>query len=443
MATVTCRQLRNLCPRFTRRFIVKTFFSGVLIISLLTIFFWRRHHISNAAIKPVPVNLRDLGAVNYRHRSNIHTVLDDNDDNDEVNFPKAPLIWKAKPPPRRRRNRRPSPSLASCYNYYPIGSPSPNRKGPRWGHELKELKKRHTLEKLGCDRRLPKAIIIGVKKCGTETMTSFLDLHPHIETVFNVMFNPLKVHNPDTVYDFQDQMPMSTPRQITVLDYPGLYNYPEILKYLVDNVTPDVKFILVLRDPVQRAISDYTHVMDRVQWTRNHENSTVKDLDRLTDRHYDEKQGKNVTMYKFYQLADSFEETILDHHGNVDASHSFIQPGIYIDIIRKLVQYIDWERILLIDGGQFKDNPFSVVKRIEQFLKLSDFFKNEHFYFHERKGFYCVNVKTRPDRNCMVSQKGRPHPKVAPMVLRKLSNFYRPYNIQLKEYLNQTLSFMT
>ncbi|XP_072039393.1 heparan sulfate glucosamine 3-O-sulfotransferase 3B1-like [Amphiura filiformis] len=102
----------------------------------------------------------------------------------------------------------------SCYSY----------------HRKKHLKSQRKLREMGCDRKLPKALIIGVKKCGTITLTQFLDLHPEIETISGISFNPRVF-----VRDWVKQMPMSTSEQITVVDSPGYIDNPETLQYMVSN----------------------------------------------------------------------------------------------------------------------------------------------------------------------------------------------------------------
>ncbi|XP_072039394.1 heparan sulfate glucosamine 3-O-sulfotransferase 1-like [Amphiura filiformis] len=300
----------------------------------------------------------------------------------------------------------------SCYSY----------------HRKKHLKSQRKLQEMGCDRKLPKALIIGVKKCGTITLTQFLDLHPEIETISGISFNPRVF-----VRDWVKQMPMSTSEQIIVVDSPGYIDNPETLQYMVSNVIRDLKLILMLRDPIQRAISDYKHVsvMLRIR----------PDLKRLATYRYNKRSSQKITVYRGYEMLGNFEETITDNRGNLNTSHLFIQKGIYIKYIKNLFENVDRNRVLIVDGDAFKKYSLLTLKKVEKFLQLSDFFTDRHFYYDSRKGFFCANVTDRPDTECMAGNKGRSHPTVHQNLLQQMSDFFTPYNLKLQEYLNQTLTF--
>ncbi|XP_072020450.1 heparan sulfate glucosamine 3-O-sulfotransferase 1-like [Amphiura filiformis] len=258
-------------------------------------------------------------------------------------------------------------------------------------HGVKKLKPNQTLGKLGCTRRQPKALIIGVKKCATGTLQRFLDLHPHLESVVNVI----------AVFPFNTN---DIGHWMTQLE---LY----LIMYTI---------ISLSRLPENRRKPTYR---------------------------YDEERAKNITLFQGYELFGStFEETITDNRGNLNTSHAFIQYGIYIKAIQTLFHNFDRKRILVIDGEEFKQNPHFALKEVERFLGLSAFFKEEQFYFSSTKGFYCANVTDRPDTHCMSSSKdsggkGTPHPSVDQNLLQQMTNFFTPYNSQLKDYLNRTLTF--
>ncbi|XP_072040801.1 heparan sulfate glucosamine 3-O-sulfotransferase 1-like [Amphiura filiformis] len=270
----------------------------------------------------------------------------------------------------------------SCYNYY----------------KKKHLKSQREIQQIGCDSKLPKALIIGVKKCGTITLTQFLDLHPQIETISGLVFNPHVF-----VDDWVKQMPLSTTEQITIVDWPEYIDDMKLLRY-ISNVIHDLKLIVILRDPVKRAISDYVHVSVMLR--------TRPDLKQLATYRYHKRTSQNITVYKGYEMLGNFEETITDNHGNLNTSHLFIQKGIYIKYIKNLFQNVDGNRVLIIDGDVFKKYPLLALKKVEKFLRLSDFFMDKHFYFDSRKGFFCANVTGREDTKCMAANKGRSHPKV-------------------------------
>ena len=299
----------------------------------------------------------------------------------------------------------------------------------RYSRRSKRLKPPKILHNLNCSHRFPKALIIGVKKCGTYTLKSFLDLHPQVVTVAGSKFN-LRA----SLEDWLQTMPLSTPHQITVSDFPGYIDTPSILSHLKQAFIPDLKFILMLKDPVKRAQSDYDHVKDTLQ-----SNDPAKYMARYR---YDDKSSRNFTVYKNYDLLSTFDKTVTDTEGRLNTSHTLIKKGIYLTYVKNLFKVVQRETVLILDGGQFKKDPLAALKKIENFLGLLPFFQRDHFYYNQEKRFYCANIKVRPDQNCMGKTKGRHHEEINPNVLDQLNMFYREHNLQLQNFLKQNFSWI-
>lgn len=110
------------------------------------------------------------------------------------------------------------------------------------------------------ERRLPRLLIIGVRKGGTRALLEMLNLHPAIAMV------PIEVHFFDKVEHYQqgldwyrEQMPLSRPDQLTVEKSPSYYVTPEVPER-VWAMNPTVQLILIVRDPVTRLLSDFAQI---------------------------------------------------------------------------------------------------------------------------------------------------------------------------------------
>ena len=69
------------------------------------------------------------------------------------------------------------------------------------------------------------------------------------------------------------------------------------------------------------------------------------------------------------------------------------------------------ENIFVVNGEMIVQNPLDEIKRVETFLGLPPFFREQHFTYPEEKGKYsCIKVGLRT--NCMKSDKGREHPSL-------------------------------
>ena len=244
-------------------------------------------------------------------------------------------------------------------------------------------------------RRLPHAIIIGARKAGTRALLTFMNMHPQVQ----VAKNEVHFFDDDQNYGYgyewyRKKMPFSFPGQITMEKSPA---------YFVSDVTParlhamnsSVKLLLIVRDPVERAVSDYLQIK---------ENKMTK--------------GKPVL---------SFEELAIDQNtGEVDSTYNPIKRSIYFRYMRRWLEYFPLEQFLIISGEQLVRDPATILQKVEKFLGIEHRLTAENFYYNESRGFYCL--QTDAEKRCLVESKGRPHPPMDPIVQQKLQNFFRPFN---------------
>lgn len=119
------------------------------------------------------------------------------------------------------------------------------------------------------NRHLPVALIIGVKKSGTRALLEFIRLHPSVRA------SGCEVHYFDRHYNkglrwYRHRMPITKDGQLTMEKTPSYFITREVPKR-VYNMNPKTKLILVVRDPVTRAISDYTQAFTKLMTTKKFE----------------------------------------------------------------------------------------------------------------------------------------------------------------------------
>ena len=297
------------------------------------------------------------------------------------------------------------------------------------------------MNNLDCRQRQPDVLIIGVKKSGTGALEHFLDIHPDVEVKGRAAYVMELESTEDTLRQWETFMPLTTPGQLTIAVYPELIDYPNLISHIVNDIShKPLRIIIILRDPVKRAISDFTHVKEvssiaKPKYPVSYRNESTG-----------ESRVKTFTVYRNYELLDTFEETISGKSNKAfNASNVLIAKGMCVSYIRKIFQIVDKNEVLIIDGERYQKHPVDVLKQIESFLDLKPFFHEEHFQLDSSGKFYCPKVKERPDKLCLTQQdknKGRKHPEIDEAVLLKLRNFYRHSDRRLQELLNQTLSWM-
>ncbi|EMP26267.1 Heparan sulfate glucosamine 3-O-sulfotransferase 1 [Chelonia mydas] len=114
-------------------------------------------------------------------------------------------------------------------------------------------------------RRLPQGIIIGVRKGGTRALLEMLALHPQVAAARSEVhfFNREENYRRGLGW-YRQQMPLSRPGQLTVEKTPGYFSSPRV-PARVRALAPGVRLLLIVRDPVERLVSDYTQILHNRQ----------------------------------------------------------------------------------------------------------------------------------------------------------------------------------
>ena len=190
-------------------------------------------------------------------------------------------------------------------------------------------------------------------------------------------------------------MPPTNEGQITIEKTPRYFVLPEVPSR-ISSMSKDVKLIIVVRDPITRAISDYTQ-------------GSSKD--------------PNVT--------ETFVEKAFHANGTggVHKNWSALKTGIYVKHVKRWLNYFSLRQMHFVSGENLIANPAEEVQNVTDFLNLRRFISDKHFYFNETKGFPCLQKNEgRTDIKCFDSSKGRPHASVEEKYIARLQQFYRPYN---------------
>ncbi|XP_039587778.1 heparan sulfate glucosamine 3-O-sulfotransferase 6, partial [Passer montanus] len=254
----------------------------------------------------------------------------------------------------------------------------------------------------GGSRRFPQAIIVGVKKGGTRALLEFLRAHPGVRAV------GAEPHFFDRCYEkglrwYRSLMPRTLEGQITMEKTPSYFVTKEAPRR-IHNMSRDTKLIVVVRNPVTRAISDYTQTL-----------------------------SKNPSIPSFQALAFKNLST-----GLIDTSWSAVRIGIYAKHLENWLQYFPLSKFLFVSGERLVSDPAGEMGRVQDFLGLHRVVTDRHFYFNETKGFPCLKKPEGGSKpRCLGKSKGRPHPRIDGLVVQRLREFYRPFNMKFYQMTGQ------
>nr|XP_056722521.1 heparan sulfate glucosamine 3-O-sulfotransferase 4-like [Euleptes europaea] len=244
------------------------------------------------------------------------------------------------------------------------------------------------------EKRLPQALIVGVKKGGTRALLEALRAHPDVRAVGT------EPHFFDRNYHkgldwYREVMPPTLEGQLTMEKTPSYFVTSEAPQRIY-SMAKDAKLIVVVRDPVTRAISDYTQTL-----------------------------SKKPDIPTFEVLA--FKNRTL---GLIDASWSAIRIGIYALHLESWLQYFPLSQIHFVSGERLIEDPAGEMAKVQDFLGLKRVVTEKYFYFNQTKGFPCLK---KPEDSsaprCLGKSKGRTHPKIDPSVIQRLRKFYKPFNV--------------
>lgn len=189
-------------------------------------------------------------------------------------------------------------------------------------------------------------------------------------------------------------MPRALDGQVVMEKTPRYFVTPET-PARVRAMSRYIKLIVVVRDPVTRAISDYTQIASKTPGVASFQSLAFR----------------NVSS------------------GEVDASWSLLQIGLYARHLERWLDHFSPSQIHFVHGERLVDDPAMEVGRVQDFLGLQRIITDKHFYFNRTKGFPCLKkAEGSGEPRCLGKSKGRTHVHVEAGVIRQLRDFYRPHN---------------
>jgi len=251
---------------------------------------------------------------------------------------------------------------------------------------------------------LPDYYIIGVVKGGTTSLHDYLIQHPCIQPPIGKEIDYFGQLYYREQYWYRSSFPYkiqkffaqkiqkkdfltgeATPRYI---EHP---NVPERIKRL----TPNAKFIVLLRNPIDRAYSHHNMSMTRKHETLPFEEAINKEQGRIQGEY--EKMKKDYRYYNWTYYLFAYKE-----HGK------------YIERLQRWMKIFPRKQFKIIKSEDLFENPSTIYAEILEFLNLPKWDLSEYPALKKRK-----------------YQK----PNMNPETRKKLSEFFKPYNEKLYRFL--------
>jgi hypothetical protein len=276
--------------------------------------------------------------------------------------------------------------------------PEPARRG--W-HEAVWFQRRLTRRL----RALPDFIIIGAQRCGTTSLHRYLERHPRVAPAARKEIHYFDDHWREGELWYRTYFPSVLHRKfprgirrraiLTGEASPYYVFHPHAAKRVLETV-PAVKLILMLRNPVDRAWSQYHH---EVRWGFEKLTTFEDAIDKEPER-----------------LAGELER-MLEDEDHVSFAHnhfSYLARGLYLDQIRTWRRYFPDERMLIVRSEDFYEDTRRVFREVLGFLELPEW--DAGSYPRHNKASYR---------------------EMAPATRERLVRWYRPRNEDLYRFLDR------
>ncbi|MEQ9369770.1 MAG: sulfotransferase [Coleofasciculus chthonoplastes F3-SA18-01] len=294
---------------------------------------------------------------------------------------------------------------------------------------------------------MPNFLIIGAAKTGTTSLYRYLKQHPQIymspakePKFFAYEGETLNFCGPDdseeaksvvTHIDAYQALFNKVTNEIAIGEASTIYLYSPNAVKRIKHYIPHVKLITMLRNPIDRAYSNFLHLV-------------YQGREPLTD---------------FAQALAQEEQRILD---NWWPFWHYKKRGLYYVQLKRYVDVFERDQIKVYIYEDFQNNLFNILPDIFQFLEVNETFipclserVRESRRAPKNKTLYALFNKPNPIKSMLkplFSEKLRQQvtftvnngnlvkPKVSQEVRKQLVEFYREDILELQELLQRDLS---
>jgi Sulfotransferase domain len=257
-------------------------------------------------------------------------------------------------------------------------------------------------------RMWPGFLIVGAQRCGTTSMYHTLSQHP---AVLKAVLHK-GVHYFDTGYDhglgwYRGHFPLLARAALArrasgevplTFESSPYYMFHPLAAERIRHDLPEVRLLVLVRDPVERAYSAHAHEL-----ARGYETEPFEQALELEDQ----------------RLAGEAERIVSEagYHSHSHQHHGYVTRGHYADQLERLDKLFPG-RVHVVDSGRFFTEPEPVYDEVLDFLGL----RNHGYPVFER-------------------HNARPRSAMPESLRLQLSEHFQPYDERLTSWLGQLPSW--
>lgn len=238
--------------------------------------------------------------------------------------------------------------------------------------------------------KMPDFLIVGATKCGTSSLYYYLSHHPQILFSHKKELNFFRKNFQRGIDWYLSHFPTITDRSnfLTGEATPNYLRFP-LVAQRIQKSCPNSKLIILLRNPVERAISWHYHKKNTGLTKDSLEKAITKEL----------------------KLLETLSESDIMNIGFNDPDN--IIASLYYYQIKAWMTYLPRQQFLILKSEYFYSSPEKIMEQVFNFLGLP---------VHKIAEYPKINVGS--------------YSSIDPELRQTLSEYFQPYNKLLEEYLN-------
>lgn len=244
-------------------------------------------------------------------------------------------------------------------------------------------------------RVLPDFVIIGAMKGGTTSMFQYLAQHPQVHPPFRKEIKFFDIHYPKGLGWYRAHFPLwiKMKNGAATGEATPYYLFHPLAAERMAQVLPNAKLIIMLRNPVDRAYSHYSHIRRVGREPLSFEDAIASEPDRLAG------EADRI-------VADPNYSTFMHGH------YSYLARSRYSEQLPRWLKSFSREQMLILPSEEQTNSPAVTFKKALAFLGLNDWFPGQ-FNVYKQGSYEKMLASTR----------------------KKLLDYFRPYNQQLYDLL--------
>lgn len=247
-------------------------------------------------------------------------------------------------------------------------------------------------------RKLPEFIIIGCTRSGTVALNKYLNQHTNIKMASRkeIHYFNKEIHYKQGIRWYKSFFPIKifNKKSISGEATPDYIHNPKVAKR-IKKLNPNIKLIIVLRNPTDRAFSHYHYMKRTKRENLSFEDAIKNENDRI---------GK--------------EKELKQYDGENFRRYSYLDRGLYLEQIQHWEKFFSRNQILIVENNDLQKHVQSTTDNVVNFLGLEK---------------QTINDKS----NVNVGK----YPKMRKETRLKINLHFKEHNEKLEEFLDRKLNW--